>query len=1107
MNKNLERLKGFLMEVKKDKSCEGFIDITSIINSIPYDSTLKYDDELKELFELAESVNNRYFEALCLWFERNNRHIDHYNHWLENNISESGLKAVNVLYSMMIKDSIIDDTKYIQKFKDIIRESKTVKIENDKVLIKKENEKMESNVNLEKMIMSLGKDNTDFYVDFDTIADWVETKQVKNLSDFKALIESKGLVITYELSRALYNVIGNIDLLYDDKVILKNFRHKKNLANNENLKKLNNFLDNRIYLLKNKKKKEGNDTIENLKKAIDTKDKIKIGNIFAYQKYQNQYKHMAKLINSNIDVIQEDEIYNILNRSNSVEEFCCNTTMNLINRINSVKFVEGRAIELDETSLGMAENNYLDINNKIVLICGLDLNPKYNEAMNRKKKKYGTTNDSVFTILELVAYMKSNEYRDIYNQAKLINWAKENQKSHLNQYRIKYILQTLRSAIENKSEEGFDEIKSFLNIVNIKDQKIISIIDKLKNIVKNRQPMIDGIIGLFESLLLNFNDVKDRNIIADHINYILDCHKNDRKNISNNIKKITLKPMVPETENLTDPLSGVKQITRTLAFPIFSQKPLSLTTKPGRCIPVTSVQQSVDATTDVDKAIEISNNVSKTFGCGCHRDKTGNDLEEIIIDSLINDINHDLLDIVLTYYFDLTKDQREIVETINNISPEQEGNFRRFDNREFIDFVKRALKTEMTPFTIFTIKFDLFVKLNSQNYQDVINHIFVDNPLVFPGCADVEAFLINYTKLITNDLKLVKLPYEIFKNMVKEIEGKPYLSAYLELTKLMVPDKTHLIDEILSEIDNLKENDIFINMVNQCNDFDDLFEKYKLFSNSVSIVPVGFNGKEFLFKEIPVGRRPAKTIHLQKADRQKRQSIKALEIAKEKNNPIYQASNSMKESPIISALVIAKEKNDPIYQAISNSIKNGNDNIKMETVFTSPTCHMCGNTDGYDRKKYICNIIKDYNVAMERGYSFDKELIDFINLNSKNGYKVMSLDLTHQIRDCFYMTLMNWSKNNYPEVYTLMNKIIETNKIIISNGVDKSETYCTDILLLYSYVLELYKRIGYFDSGCINFCYYINFMMTHSTSEISSSEDYINLFGEAYNNYLDKNTK
>ena len=808
---------------------------------------------------------------------------------------------------------------------------------------------MESNVNLEKMIMSLGKDNTDFYVDFDTIADWVETKQVKNLSDFKALIESKGLVITYELSRALYNVIGNIDLLYDDKVILKNFRHKKNLANNENLKKLNNFLDNQIYLLKNKKKKEGNDTIENLKKAIDTKDKIKIGNIFAYQKYQNQYKHMAKLINNNIKVIQEDEIYDILNRSNSVEEFCCNTTMNLINRISVAKFTEGRIIELDETAFGMIEKNYLDIDNKIILLCGLDLNPKYDEIMTKKKKKYGSTNDPVYTLLELFAYMKPEEYRDMYNQVN--------------------------------------------NLVNQK-----------------------------------------------------------------NINKITLKPMVPETENLTDPLSDVKQITRTLAFPIFSQKPLSLTTKPGRYIPVTSVQQSVDATTDVDKAIEISNNVSKTFGCGCHRDKTGNDLEEIIIDSLINDINHDLLDIVL-YYFDLTKDQREIVETINNISPEQEGNFRRFDNREFIDFVERALKIEMTPFTIFTIKFDLFVKSNSQNYQDVINHIFVDNPLVFPGCADVEAFLIDYTKLITNDLKLVKLPYGIFKNMVKEIEGKPYLSAYLELTKLMVPDKTHLIDEMLSEIDNLKENDIFINMVNQCNDFDDLFEKYKLFSNSVAIVLVGFNGKEFLFKEIPVERRPAKTIHLQKADRQKSQSTKALEIS--------------------------KEKGDPTYLALKESL----DKTKKEANIN-----------------YIKLIVSKYNGAIEKTTD-DKVLLDFAF--GENRRTVMTAFKTVFEKDTFLQKLIEWSKDNYREIYNIFENIIITNNKLEITLLDKDPAIIsTNILLLYSYIFELYKRIGYFDIDCSLFKNYKNFILQLDMNiNLRTSEEFLNAFEKAYEKYLDENLK
>lgn len=959
---------------------------------------------------------------------------------------------------------------------------------------------MESNVNLEKMIMSLGKDNTDFYVDFDTIADWVETKQVKNLSDFKALIDSKGLVITYELSKALYNIITNIDLFYNDEAILKNFRHKKNLANNENLEKLNNFLDNRIYLLKNKKKKEGNDTIENLKKAIDTKDKIKIGNIFAYQKYQNQYKHMAKLINNNIKVIQEDEIYDILNRSNSVEEFCCNTTMNLINRISVAKFTEGRIIELDETAFGMIEKNYLDIDNKIILLCGLDLNPKYDEIMTKKKKKYGSTNDPVYTLLELFAYMKPEEYRDMYNQANGIKTS-ENQKSHLNQYRIEYILQTLRSAIENKSEEGFDEIKSFLNIVNIKDQKIISIIDKLKNIVKNRQPMNDGIIILFESLLLNF-DAKDRNIIADHIDYILDCYKNDRKNISNNINKITLKPMVLEIENLTDPLSG-KQMTRTLPFPIFSQKPLSLITYDTRCIPVTSVQQSIDATTDVDKAIEISNNVSKTFGCGCHRDKTGNDLEEIIIDSLINDINHDLLDIVLTY-FDLTKDQREIVETINNISPEQEGNFRRFDNREFIDFAKRALKTEMTPFTIFTIKFDLFVKSNSQNYQDVINHIFVDNPLVFPGCADVETFLIDYTKLITNDLKLVKLPYEIFKNMVKEIEGKPYLSAYLELTKLMCIGKTPLIDELISRIDDLKENDLFINILDKSKNFDEFFENYKFFSNSVSVIPIGFVNGSFVFKEIP-DREVYNSMGFDKSKFTFKESpssvsvipigfvngsfVKEIPVGCSATATIKLQRDDVFKSQSMRVLEIAKEKKDPTDSELKESL----DKAKKEANIN-----------------YIKRIISEYNKAVKLGSTNSQGLISFIEKDQNQlikGYSatdMIILDI-EKFRTIFLNRLINWSKENYKEVYDL----IENIKIINSKiEKDNKDTLSTNTLLLYSYVLELYKRIGYFDKDVDDLFYeYVMLIRCFSGVESKTAEDFINNFDKAYNNFLETNLK
>ena len=69
----------------------------------------------------------------------------------------------------------------------------------------------------------------------------------------------------------------------------------------------------------------------------------------------------------------------------------------------------------------------------------------------------------------------------------------------------------------------------------------------------------------------------------------------------------------------------------------------------------------------------------------------------------------------MTYYFDLSKDQREIIENINNITPEQEGNFRGFDNRKLIVLVKKAVNSGITPEEMFSIKFDLFVKSNSRN--------------------------------------------------------------------------------------------------------------------------------------------------------------------------------------------------------------------------------------------------------------------------------------------------------------------------------------------------------------------------------------------------------
>lgn len=663
MNKNLERLKGFLMEVKKDKSCEDFIDITSIINSIPYDSALKYDDELKELFELAKSVNNRYFEALCLWFERNNRHIDHYNHWLENNfyryfidinlvdclnnISESGLKAVNVLYSMMIKDSIIDDTKYIQKFKDIIRESKTVKIENDKVLIKKENEKMESNVNL----------------------------------------------------------------------------------------------------------------------------------------------------------------------------------------------------------------------------------------------------------------------------------------------------------------------------------------------------------------------------------------------------------------------------------------------------------------------------------------------EEIIIDSLINDINHDLLDIVLTYYFDLSKDQREIIENINNITPEQEGNFRGFDNRKLIVLVKKAVNSGITPEEMFSIKFDLFVKSNSRNYTEVINNIFRKNPMVFPDTIDTEAFLIGYTRNLTSDLKRFKLPYNIFEKMVKELEAKPYLSAYLKLTKLMCIGKNHLIEKIANNIESLKEDELFIYLIekscsfnelydlsektifnislitNQADDsttvvigdkcvgvfgskgyFDRLcqlnkipyrevynsmgFDKSKFTfkespSNSVSIVPVGFVNGSFVFKEIPVGCSATATVKLQRDDVFKSQSMKALEIV--------------------------KEQKDPTYLALKESL----DKTKKEA-----------------NKNYIKKIVSEYNKVVKLGSTNSQGLISFIEKDQLiKGYSatdMIILDI-EKFRTIFLDKLINWSKENYKEVYDL----IENIKIINSKiEKDNKTTLSTNTLLLYSYVLELYTRIGYFDKDVDDLFYeYVMLIRCFSGVESKTAEDFINNFDKAYNNFLETNLK
>ena len=505
-------------------------------------------------------------------------------------------------------------------------------------------------------------------------------------------------------------------------------------------------------------------------------------------------------------------------------------------------------------------------------------------------------------------------------------------------------------------------------------------------------------------------------------------------------------------------------------------------------------------------------------------------LEEIIIDSLINDINHDLLDIVLTYYFDLSKDQREIIENINNITPEQEGNFRGFDNRKLIVLVKKAVNSGITPEEMFSIKFDLFVKSNSRNYTEVINNIFRKNPMVFPDTIDTEAFLIGYTRNLTSDLKRFKLPYNIFEKMVKELEAKPYLSAYLKLTKLMCIGKNHLIEKIANNIESLKEDELFIYLIekscsfnelydlsektifnislitNQADDsttvvigdkcvgvfgskgyFDRLcqlnkipyrevynsigFDKSKFTfkespSNSVSIVPVGFVNGSFVFKEIPVGCSATATVKLQRDDVFKSQSMKALEIAKEKNDSTYL------------------------------DLKESLDKTKKEANIN-----------------YIKLIVSEYNKAVKTGVTINRDLIRFIeNVPtrlmtdfSEYATEMVFLDI-QKLKETFLSKLINWAKENYKEVYDLIENISLINNKIKSNNDDI--LFGTNILLLYSYILELYKRIGYFEKDVEIFKSYSKFIWDYSRRiELKTNEMYIKAFDKAYNNFLETNLK
>ena len=191
------------------------------------------------------------------------------------------------------------------------------------------------------------------------------------------------------------------------------------------------------------------------------------------------------------------------------------------------------------------------------------------------------------------------------------------------------------------------------------------------------------------------------------------------------------------------------------------------------------------------------------------------------------------------------------------------------------------------------------------------------------------------------------------------------------------------------------------------------------------------------------------------------------------------------ESAIIKVLVIAKEKNDSTYLDLKESL----DKTKKEANIN-----------------YIKQIVSKYNGAIEKTTD-DKVLLDFAF--GENRRTVMTAFKTVFEKDTFLQKLIEWSKDNYREIYNIFENIIITNNKLEMTLLDKDPAIIsTNILLLYSYIFELYKRIGYFDIDCSLFKNYKNFILQLDMNiNLRTSEEFLNAFEKAYEKYLDENLK